>query len=72
MTARKTVWGGTRPGAGRPRIHHGKSHRRSVDFDEAEDRLLREIADERGVSVARVVREAVTAYLKRQKRRKKR
>ena len=71
MTARKTGWGGTRPGAGRPRLH-GKSHRRSVDFDEAEDRILCEIAAERGVSVAQVVREAVTAYLKRQKVRKKR
>ncbi len=72
MAARKkTGWGGARPGAGRPRLY-AKMHRRSVDFDDADDRLLREIAAERGVTVIQVIREAVTAYLKRQKTRKKR
>ncbi len=72
MAARKkSSWGGARPGAGRPRLDR-KLHRRSVDFDEAEDRLLREIATKRGISVVQVIREAVTAFLKRQKTRKKR
>ncbi len=72
MTARKKAsWGGARPGAGRPPLGR-KLHRRSIDFEEAEDRLLRKIATERGISVVQVIREAVTAYLKRQKTRKKR
>ena len=68
---KKTSWGGARPGAGRPRLY-SKTHRRSVDFDDSDDRQLREIAAERGVTVIQVIREAVTAYLKRQKTRKKR
>ena len=67
MTARKkSSWGGARPGAGRPALDR-KLHRRSVDFDEADDRLLQEIAEERGISVVEVIRKAVTGYLKRQR-----
>ena len=65
---RKSGWGGARQGAGRPNLRTNP-YRRSVDFDEADDRVLREIAEQRGVSVAQVIREAVTALLRRQTRR---
>ncbi len=74
MTARKKKpagWGGARQGAGRPRIYSDLV-RRTIDFEAAQDRLLRDFADDRGISVAQVVRDAVRAHLRRQTKRKKR
>jgi hypothetical protein len=63
----KGTWGGWRPGAGRkptltdPISFTGELERADVDYLEA-------IAKKRGVSVASLVRNAVAAYVQRQKR----
>jgi hypothetical protein len=70
MAARKkkSSWGGRREGSGRkrdlrnPKSFTGELERADVDF-------LATIAEERGVSVASLVRAAVAAYVKRLKRR---
>ena len=64
----KGTWGGWRPGAGRkstikdPVSFTGDLERADVDF-------LEVIANKRNVSVASLVRNAVAAYVKRQKTR---
>ena len=64
----KGTWGGWRPGAGRTRTLRdavsftGDLERADVDF-------LETIASKRNVSVASLVRNAVAAYVQRQKRR---
>ena len=64
----KGTWGGWRPGAGRkptlkdPVSFTGDLERIDVDYLEA-------IASKRNVSVASLVRNAVAAYVQRQKRR---
>ena len=64
----KGTWGGWRPGAGRkptlkdPVSFTGELERADVDFLEA-------IAIKRNVSVASLIRNAVAAYVQRQKRR---
>jgi hypothetical protein len=64
----KGTWGGWRPGAGRkpslkdPVSFTGDLERADVDFLDA-------IATKRGISVASLVRNAVAAYVQRQKRR---
>ena len=64
----KGTWGGWRPGAGRkptltePTSFTGDLERADVDF-------LETIASKRNVSVASLVRNAVAAYVQRQKRR---
>ena len=64
----KGTWGGWRPGAGRkptladPVSFTGELERADVDF-------LETIASKRNVSVASLVRNAVAAYVHRQKRR---
>jgi hypothetical protein len=65
---RKGGPGGARPGAGRPPLFEDRSDL-SVRFERRELDKLVELADERGVSVAELVREAVTAYLARRRRR---
>ncbi len=64
----KGTWGGWRPGAGRPPTlkdpisFTGELERADVDY-------LEKIAEKRGISVASLVRNAVAAYVQRQKRR---
>jgi len=59
--------GGWRPGAGRKRIVREPA-RLAIDFERADmDELVR-LADERGASVASLIREAVAAYLARRRR----
>ena len=70
MAARKTkgTLGGWRPGAGRkPTLKDAVSFTGDLEREQAE--ALEAIAEERGVSVASLVREAVAAYVKRRKRR---
>ena len=64
----KPSWGGRRAGAGRkPRLRDGASFTGELERSDLE--ALADIADEKGVSVASLVREAVAAYVKRRKRR---
>jgi hypothetical protein len=69
MTARKSkTWGGARPGSGRkPTLEDPVSF--TGELERADVEALATIAEERGVSVASLVRAAVTAYVKRQRRR---
>ncbi len=66
VTARKTkgTRGGWRPGAGRkPFLREAVSF--TGDIERPDMDRLEAIAEEKGVSVASLVREAVKAYLKR-------
>ena len=66
-TRSKSGWGGARPGAGRK--PSGKERKRlSVDFDKPDFERLEEIAEEKSQSVGQTVRDAVSAYLRRFKR----
>ena len=56
--------GGARPGAGRKRIVK-HPERIAVDLERLDLDALRELAEERGTSVARLIRLAVSQYLKR-------
>ena len=64
---KKASWGGRRPGAGRQPVLEDAVH---VSFDlEARDfRVLRAFAEEKGISVAEVLRTAVRGHLKRRRR----
>ncbi len=64
----KGTWGGKREGAGRkPRVRDGVSFTGVLETADVE--ALEAIAEERGVSIASLVRAAVAAYVKRQRRR---
>jgi hypothetical protein len=64
---RKGTWGGRRIGAGRkPTLRDPVSF--TGDLEQADLQALAEIAEQRGVSVASLVRTAVAAYVKRQRR----
>ena len=70
VTARKTkgTLGGWRPGAGRkPTLKDPVSF--TGDIERPDMDALEAVAEERGVSVASLVRAAVAAYVKRQRRR---
>ena len=70
VTAQKTkgTLGGWRPGAGRkPTLKHAVSF--TGDIEKADMDALEAIAVKRSVSVASLVRDAVKALLKRQRRR---
>ena len=70
VAARKTkgTWGGWRPGAGRKAtLKDAVSF--TGDIEKADMDALEEFAQEKGVSVASVVRQAVKAFLKRRGRR---
>jgi hypothetical protein len=63
---KKGTWGGYREGAGRkPEI--ADARRYSLDFEGPQMEALEEIAVERGVSVATIVREACAKYLTRRR-----
>jgi hypothetical protein len=69
VAARKTkgTWGGWRPGAGRkPTLREPVSF--TGDIEGTDMDALYAIAEEKGISVASLVREAVAAYVKRQRR----
>ncbi len=59
--------GGFRPGAGRKRIV-ANPERIAVDLEKPDLDALRALAEDRGTSVAALIRRAVAAYLKRTKR----
>ncbi len=64
----KGTWGGWRPGAGRkPTLKDPVSV--TCDVERADVDSLAAIGIKRGVSVASLVRAAVAAYVKRQRRR---
>ncbi len=70
VAARKTkgTWGGWRPGAGRkPTLREPVSF--TGDIERPDMDALEAIAEKRGTSVASLVRAAVAAYVKRQRRR---
>lgn len=67
-TRRKaTGRGGWRPGAGRKLVLQDPVSV-TLDLEEPQIERLREIADERGVSVASLIRQAVDAFLARRKK----
>ena len=64
---KKTTWGGKRLRAGRkPTLKDPVGF--ALEIEKPEMDVLRGIAKERGVSVASLVRRAVSAYVKRQKK----
>lgn len=63
----KSGWGGQRPGAGRPKLDR-ELKRMSVDLDVKDAEALREIAEERGVSVARLAATVLTRFVRRTRR----
>lgn len=64
---RPASWGGARPGAGRKRIVKDPV-RMGVDFERADMDALRELAEQRQVSIVSLIRKAVSQYLRRQGR----
>jgi hypothetical protein len=60
-------WGGKRPGAGRKRVLKDPVTT-TADLERADVDSLAAIGIKRGVSVASLVRAAVAAYVKRQRR----
>jgi hypothetical protein len=60
-------WGGKRPGAGRKPVLKDPVTT-TTDLERADVDFLEAIAGKRGVTVAYLVRTAVAAYVKRQKR----
>ena len=64
----KGTWGGWRPGAGRKRVLKDPVAT-TADLERADVDFLEAIAHRRNVSVASLVRNAVAAYVRRQKRR---
>jgi hypothetical protein len=63
----KSGWGGRRPGAGRKPILKDPVTVTN-DIERADIEVLEAIAEERDVSVASLIRKAVTTYVKRHRR----
>ena len=69
VAARKTkgTWGGWRPGAGRkPVLKDAVSFTGDVERDDMD--ALEAIAEEKGISVAALVRQAIRVFLKRRRK----
>ncbi len=64
VAAKRKGPGGSRPGAGRKRIVVDPE-RIAVDLEKPDLDALRVLAEDRGTSVAALIRRAVVAYLKR-------
>jgi hypothetical protein len=64
VAVRKPRHGGARRGAGRPRQVQDPV-RLAIDHEREDAEALRELAEERGTSVAELVRAAVRVYVKR-------
>jgi len=64
---KKGTWGGYREGAGR-KAEIENARRYSLDFEGTQMEALEEIAAERRVSVATIVREACVQYIARRRR----
>ena len=66
MGRRKTKgrWGGPRPGSGRKPVLEDP-YRVTFDLEDADFTAVKAIADQRGVSVAEVLRGAVRTYVRR-------
>lgn len=60
-------WGGRRPGAGRKPLFH-ESTNRTVRFERSDLEALAQLAIDRRVTTADLVREAVADYLARHRR----
>lgn len=60
-------WGGARPGSGRKRVVQAPV-RFTVDFEVTDFERLKAVSEEKGVSVASLVREAVRGYLARRRK----
>jgi predicted DNA-binding ribbon-helix-helix protein len=69
MTAKRkqSGWGGRREGAGRKPVLRG-ARTVSVTLEDAHYEAVERLAEQRGVSFAAVVREAVASYMARRKR----
>ena len=69
MAARKKKGkrGGARPGAGRPPVVHDPV-RFTLDFERPDFEALDRIAEEKGQSMASLVRAAVATFVKRRRR----
>lgn len=67
VAAKKRTWGGHRKGAGRPRLIEDRADR-TIRFERSDLEALEEIATDRGVTAADLVRDAVRAYIARQRR----
>ena len=67
VAAKRQGPGGARPGAGRKRIV-ANPERIAVDLEKPDLDSLRALAEERGTSVAALIRRAVNAYLGRARR----
>ena len=62
--AKQAGRGGARPGAGRKRIVQDPE-RIAVDLEKPDLDVLRDLAEDRGTSVADLIRKAVAQYLRR-------
>ena len=67
MAAKKRPWGGHRKGAGRPRLIEDRADR-TIRFERADLEALEDLATDRRVTVADLVREAVRTLITRQRR----
>ena len=67
VAAKRQGAGGARPGAGRKRIV-ANPERIAVDLEKPDLDALRALAEQRGTSVAALIRRAVASYLNRAKK----
>jgi len=64
---KKPAWGGSRKGAGRkPSVKDARPV--TVKLEAADHAALERLADKKGVSISRLVRDAIRAYLGRRRK----